>query len=30
MSTPTKIVIGTVGLTALLALAVIANLWIAA
>jgi hypothetical protein len=30
MSTSTKIVIGTVGLTALLAVAVMANMWLAA
>ncbi|SIR56465.1 hypothetical protein SAMN05421858_2846 [Haladaptatus litoreus] len=30
MSTPTKIVIGTVGLTALAAVAVILNLWFVA
>ncbi|WP_456071280.1 hypothetical protein [Haladaptatus caseinilyticus] len=30
MSTPTKIVIGTVGLTALAAVAVILNLWLVA
>ncbi len=30
MSTPTKIVTGTVGLTALLVVAVMANIWLAA
>ncbi|WP_458207400.1 hypothetical protein [Haladaptatus sp. NG-SE-30] len=30
MSTPTKVVIGTVGLTALAAIAVIANFWLVA